>query len=144
MQTRPGVEAKLVSISLVWRQKRPSKETVAYIHTYTREHTQTCHAACVIHTCTHMQHTYAHTVAYIHIHTHKHAQTHKRKCAHDTHTRTHAQLHTHTHTRTHAQLHTHTQTERERDGISQEQNSQRYTHEKTLITHGCLHTHIHT
>ena len=66
MQTRPGVEAKLVSISLVWRRKRPSKETVAYIHTH--EHTQTQRA------CAHSNiytNTHTHTPTVPHAHTNR-------------------------------------------------------------------------
>ena len=61
MQTRPGVEAKLVSISLVWRRKRPSKETVAYIHTH--EHTQTHKEHALIQTFT-QTHTHTQTPYY--------------------------------------------------------------------------------
>ena len=63
MQTRPGVEAKLVSISLVWRRKRPSKETIAYIHTH--EHTQTHKEHALIQTF-----TQTHTRTYTQLHTH--------------------------------------------------------------------------
>ena len=67
MQTRPGVEAKLVSISLVWRRKRPSKETVAYIHTH--EHTQT-----------HKEHaSFKHLHKHTHAHTHSCTRTHKQR-----------------------------------------------------------------
>ena len=63
MQTRPGVEAKLVSINLVWRRKRPSKETVAYIHTH--EHTQT-----------HKEHALIQTFTQLHTRTHPQLHTH--------------------------------------------------------------------
>jgi len=64
MQTRPGVEAKLVSISLVCRRKRPSKETVAYIHTH--EHTQTDKEHALIQTFTQ---THTRTPTQLHTHT---------------------------------------------------------------------------
>ena len=102
MQTRPGVEAKLVSISLVWRRKRPSKETVAYIHTH--EHTQTHkeHAFLRTYTQTHTR-THAHTqkCTHKHKHTHTYGESHEQNANRYTHAKTlitHGCLHTHIHT----------------------------------------------
>ena len=99
MQTRPGVEAKLVSISLVWRRKRPSKETVAYIHTNTHRHTKSMpHSNIYTNT-----HTHTPTVAHAHTNRERERETgyHMNKTHTDTHMKnliTHGCLHTHIHT----------------------------------------------
>ena len=103
-------------------------------------HTQT-------HTCTHM-HTHAHTCTHMHKRTHTqlptYTHTHMNTCRY---TKEHAliqtntQTYTQTYTRPHTHSCTHKRRDRDRDGISHEQNAHRHT--QPLIYTG-IFTHICT